>query len=297
MYLALIGPAYLLVSGQWRRLANPWFLAANAGAAGLIALWAVPEALSHGDAFLTSQSALGPLLSRGLTDEPARPLEPFLSLSGSSGRGYRCRPSGWSCSPDAVPRRGGPSCFLLVPPGHGGPLRFAELLPALPASGRARPDHRGGLGAEPVLTRAGSRSSIDIPGSGSASSSSCSRFSRSRSTTGAPTRSASFDHSAPHDASDQIVLFKGNHWTVGQGLSFYADRRLARHFDDAGEVAASWTPPAPGSTGSRTPRTTRSCGAGSARAGRARAAGRLRHLPGAPGRGEPTVLPPRMQRK
>ena len=38
-------------------------------------------------------------------------------------------------------------------------------------------------------------------------------------------------------ASDQIVLFKGNHWTVGQGLSFYADRRLARHFDEVGEVA------------------------------------------------------------
>ena len=65
MYLVLIGPAYLLFSGQWRRLFNPWFLAANLGAAGLIALWAVPQALLNGDTFLFSQSALGPALNRG----------------------------------------------------------------------------------------------------------------------------------------------------------------------------------------------------------------------------------------
>jgi hypothetical protein len=37
--------------------------------------------------------------------------------------------------------------------------------------------------------------------------------------------------------SDQIVLFKGNRWAVGHGLSFYADRFLARQFTDTGDLA------------------------------------------------------------
>ena len=239
LYLALIGPAYLLVSGQWRRLASPWFLAANAGAAGLIALWAVPQALTNGDAFLSSQSALGPLLSRGLTDAPAPPLEPFLSL-------FRIF---WPWVPLSVAglialarKRPGSRETLLL-------LCWFFVVMAVLCTSRSY-FQRYLLPVVPVLIIAAAFALNGLL--------SRRRFSRvyRHAVVGAgiavillQTLPVPLDNRGTDQigvfqtmrhltsASDQIVLFKGNHWTVGQGLSFYADRRLARHFDDAGEIA------------------------------------------------------------
>ena len=239
LYLALIGPTYLLVSGQWRRLASPWFLAANAGAAGLIALWAVPQALDERrrlPAFaIRARAAAQPRVDRrARTSVRAVPvaLPDLLAVGAAVGcRADRSRPQTAGVPRDAAP-------VLLVLRDHGGSVHLTELLPALPPSGRPRPDHCRGLRvertAEPALVlarlstrrRRGRNRRHPSPDAAGAA----------RQPGHRPDRCLS-DHAAPHEASDQIVLFKGNHWTVGQGLSFYADRRLARHFDDAGEIA------------------------------------------------------------
>jgi 4-amino-4-deoxy-L-arabinose transferase-like glycosyltransferase len=239
MYLVLIGPAYLLLSGQWRRLLNPWFLAANAGAAGLIALWAVPQALTNGDVFLRSQSALGPLLNRGLTDEPAPLFAPFLSLAQVF----------WPWIPlSAV------GLFTLArkhPAARRTVLLFCWFFTVTAVLCISRSFFRRYLlPVVPVLIIAAA-----FALSGLLSRRRFSRVYRQAWVwTGiaviplqifpVPLDNRGTDQIAVFQtmrhltkASDQIVLFKGNHWTVGQGLSFYADRRLTRHFDDAGELA------------------------------------------------------------
>jgi len=239
LYLALIGPAYLLVSGQWRRLAGPWFLAANAGAACLIALWVVPQFLTNGDAFLSSQSALGPLLSRGLTDEPARLFEPFLSL-------FRVF---WPWVP--LSAAGLIALARTRPRSRETQLLFCWFFPVMAVLCASRSYfQRYLLPVVPVLIIAAAFALSGLL--------SRRRFSRvyRQAVVGAGvavillqilpipldnrgTNQIAVFQTMRHltKASDQIVLFKGNHWTVGQGLSFYADRLLSRHFDDAGKAA------------------------------------------------------------
>jgi 4-amino-4-deoxy-L-arabinose transferase-like glycosyltransferase len=235
MYLALVGPAYLLATGQGRRLASPWFLAANAGAAGLIALWAVPQAVANGDAFLHSQSALGPLLNRGLADDGSgrwfdpllAPLEVFWPWIPVAVYGLvqlaRRRP----LSRGAVLLL----CWLLLVVAALCLSRTffrRYLVPVVPvfilaaAWGTARllprrwfarvyRDAWAWTGAAVILLQC-----LPIP-LDNRGTDQIRVFSTIRQIT---------------QPRDRIVLYRDNHWTVGQGLSFYADRRLAQHFSE-----------------------------------------------------------------
>lgn len=239
LYLVLVGPAYLTLSGQARRLANPWFVGGHVLAAGLIALWAVPQAVAHGDLFLKSQSAFGPLLSGGLTDAPARWFEPILSLLGVfwpwiplSALGLvllaRKRPSAratvllfcWLATVLTilcVSRSYFQRYLLPLVPALIVSAAFA-LGTLLPRRWFSRVYRQGWAGAGIVVLLL---QVLPIP-LDNRGTDQIGLFVTARHLTG---------------ASDQIVLYKGNHWTVGQGLGFYADRSLSRHFDDAQEFA------------------------------------------------------------
>jgi 4-amino-4-deoxy-L-arabinose transferase-like glycosyltransferase len=240
LYLLAIAPLYLLAAGQARRLAIPWFIAANLGAAGLVALWALPQYRANGAAFLSSQSALGPLLSRGLSDEPARPLAPVVALF------EVCWPwiplSAWGLVALARRRpwsRGAALLlvwFLVVIVELCLSRSFFRryLVPVVPvlvisaawAAARLLPRrwfsllHRRawvGAGAVVILLQC-----LPIPLD-------------NRGTDQIEVFRTIRHLTAP---ADRIVLYKGNHWTVGQGLSFYADRRLAAHYEETARLAA-----------------------------------------------------------
>jgi len=82
LYLFGIAPVYFLLSGQWKKIFSRYFLGAAALSLGLIALWAVPQTLKYGREFIDSQSALGPLLSMGISSKHNHFYEPFMVLLG-----------------------------------------------------------------------------------------------------------------------------------------------------------------------------------------------------------------------
>ena len=282
MYLVLIGPAYLLFSGQWRRLFNPWFLAANLGAAGLIALWVVPQALLNGDTFLFSQSALGPALNRGLTDAPAPLFTPFLSLVQVF----------WPWIP--LSALGLIALARTRPAPRGSALLFSWFFVVMAVLCASRSYfQRYLLPAVPVLIIAAAFALNGLL--------SRRRFSHVYRKAGVvagivvillqilpvPLDNRGTDQigvfrAMPQiaGASDQIVLFKGNRWTVGQGLSFYADRLLSRHFTDAAELARFLDTARTGTYGIANAADYEAApGPAGHGAGRTREAGRVRDLP------------------
>ncbi|MEW6600098.1 MAG: glycosyltransferase family 39 protein [Nitrospirota bacterium] len=82
LYVAVIGPLYLIISGQWKRLIRPSMLAAYAAAAALIAAWVWPQISVHGPAFIYSQSGISPIIHRGAVQGMNMPFYvPLLILS------------------------------------------------------------------------------------------------------------------------------------------------------------------------------------------------------------------------
>jgi len=82
MYLLGIVPSYFLLSGQIRKAFSRHFLGSVVLALGLIALWAVPQALKYGPEFIRSQSGIGPLVSIGGGSANNHFYEPFVVLLG-----------------------------------------------------------------------------------------------------------------------------------------------------------------------------------------------------------------------
>lgn len=83
MYALAIIPVFLVLTGRWKKLFSPYFLAALAGALALIAAWAVPQYLAHGREFLDSQCGIGPLTAGGLpgyTNPFYRPLKEMFRI-------------------------------------------------------------------------------------------------------------------------------------------------------------------------------------------------------------------------
>ena len=239
VWIAVIAPAHLLLSGQARKLVNPWFLCANVGAAALIALWTVPQAVTHGTAFLYSQSAFGPLLSRGYTDESSRWFAPLLSLLQVFWPWIPLSVLGFVFLARERPRAEGTallfSWFLVVMVALGVSQTYYQryLLSVVPVvivtaafamrrllTRRAflRVYRHAWIGAGIIVTLI---QTLPVP------------------LDNRGTDQAGVFAAVRHltSTSDRIVLYKNNHWTVGQGLGFYADRRLAQHFSDAGEFA------------------------------------------------------------
>jgi len=65
LYIAVIGPLYLILSWQWKRLVRPTMLAAYVLAAALIAAWVWPQISTYGLTFIYSQSGISPVIHRG----------------------------------------------------------------------------------------------------------------------------------------------------------------------------------------------------------------------------------------
>jgi len=82
LYPLFIFPLYYLATGQFKKLFGPYFLGGYLTAFSLIALWAVPEYLRYGNEFLYSQSALGPIINRGLEGGTNPFFKPLLALMG-----------------------------------------------------------------------------------------------------------------------------------------------------------------------------------------------------------------------
>ncbi|MBU2529406.1 MAG: glycosyltransferase family 39 protein [Elusimicrobia bacterium] len=83
LYALGIIPLYFIVTGQFKKLFNSYFLLSILEALFLMGLWAVPQYLTHGKAFLLSQSGIGPLLSGGLaghTNPFYRPFKEFFRM-------------------------------------------------------------------------------------------------------------------------------------------------------------------------------------------------------------------------
>ena len=80
LYALGLIPLYFIVTGQFKKLFNPYFLLSILEAFFLIGLWAVPQYLTHGKAFLMSQSGIGPLLSGGLPGYTNPFYRPFKDL-------------------------------------------------------------------------------------------------------------------------------------------------------------------------------------------------------------------------
>jgi 4-amino-4-deoxy-L-arabinose transferase-like glycosyltransferase len=65
LYVGVIGPLYLIISGQWKRLIRPTMLASYAAAAALLAAWIWPQISAYGATFIYSQSGISPVIHRG----------------------------------------------------------------------------------------------------------------------------------------------------------------------------------------------------------------------------------------
>ena len=95
LYLALIGRRTCSSPGNGAGSLNPWFLAANVGAVGLIALWVIPS--GAGQRRRVHRIAIGarPGAQPGADRRPRAVVHAFsLARTGSFGPGYRCRLSG-----------------------------------------------------------------------------------------------------------------------------------------------------------------------------------------------------------
>lgn len=66
LYALGIVPLYFILSRQFKKIFNAYFLLSILAAFFLIGLWAVPQYITHGKEFLLSQSGIGPLVSGGL---------------------------------------------------------------------------------------------------------------------------------------------------------------------------------------------------------------------------------------
>ena len=82
LYLLGVAGAYFVLSGGLRRLFNPWLLGGLALAAGLISAWVWPQYLHNGADFLYSQSGIGPIVNRGLSNKTNSFYIPLIKLFG-----------------------------------------------------------------------------------------------------------------------------------------------------------------------------------------------------------------------
>lgn len=69
LYILGILPLYYLAARRPAAIFNKWLLLGGLAGAGLIAAWAVPQYLTHGDTFLYSQSAIGPIVAGGIASK------------------------------------------------------------------------------------------------------------------------------------------------------------------------------------------------------------------------------------
>lgn len=65
LYIAVIGPLYLIISGQWKRLIRPTMMVSCAAALALLAAWIWPQISAYGATFIYSQSGISPVIHRG----------------------------------------------------------------------------------------------------------------------------------------------------------------------------------------------------------------------------------------
>ena len=82
LYLLGIAGIYFVLSGEFKKLFNPWLLAGLALAAGLIGAWVYPQYLHNGAAFVYSQSWIGPIVNRGIPGQTNPFYIPSLKLFG-----------------------------------------------------------------------------------------------------------------------------------------------------------------------------------------------------------------------
>lgn len=65
LYIIAIGPLYLVLTGQWKRIVRPSMLLAYTVAAALMAAWVLPQILMNGEKFIYSSSGIYPIIHRG----------------------------------------------------------------------------------------------------------------------------------------------------------------------------------------------------------------------------------------